>query len=396
MSIIRQHCNHERIVSCCEALIADPVLNLCYYGELSQYIVYKEDNSIPTAGVNVTSTMNFYFNSKFLNELSQQECNFVVLHEFFHILYNHGGRSKKCLSHNLANIAQDMIINSVIKKDLIANQKRNFFAMPQKPDKDGVVKDFGYSVPDEYKGEWIFEELYEWLKEQNQDAKDKGKPEPYPDGYSFDVHMEDGVPEEAREQMVKDLIEGLRNRGLVTGNIEETLGKLRKKRINLTSYIKRAVSQIEGTEDVDSFQRPNRRGLPTMGTIKRGSALNVLLDTSGSMHGYFETVLSYIFRDDVIINLIQCDTEVKVIEKVSSKSQLQKLKLQGLGGTTLQPGLDLVKEKYGKTNTLILTDGCCDTLDTSGMQKVLIITCEKEAPLHANSTNVKQIVVTKN
>lgn len=386
--------NHEKIMGCNEQLIADPVLNLPFYGEFSQYIVYKEDKSMPTAGVNMSSVMNFYYNPEFFNGMTQQEANFVCLHEFFHLLYSHNSRGKKCLSHNLANIAQDMIINSILKKDILSVQKRDFLAIPTKTnEKTGNKESFCYFIPDNYKGEWIFEELYEWLKQQNEDAKSQGKPEPYPDGYSFDVHMADEVPEEVREQIVKDIIEGLRNRGLVSGSVEETLGKLRKKNVNLTPYIKRAISQVEGVMEVESYSRPNRRGLPTYGYLKRGSALNVLLDTSGSMHGYFDTVVSYIFRDDIAVNLIQCDTEVKVVEKFNSKNKLKTMKIRGLGGTTLQPALDLVKEKYSKLNTIILTDGYTDSLNTDGLGKVLVISCGQQVP--TSSTNVKQIIIKK-
>jgi predicted metal-dependent peptidase len=182
---------------------------------------------------------------------------------------------------------------------------------------------------------------------------------------------------------------------LVSGDIEAILNKLRKKRKDYLKEIKSGISQIKGTVKDKTIKRPSRRGyVGIKGTKKIGSIINVLLDTSGSMGGYETKALNYIFRNDIEINLIQCDTIVHAAEKIKSMKQLQKVKVRGGGGTILQPGIDLVKEKYGQYNTLILSDGYTDSLNFSGYKgKVLIISRAHECPIAKSNGKVKQIVI---
>jgi predicted metal-dependent peptidase len=118
------------------------------------------------------------------------------------------------------------------------------------------------------------------------------------------------------------------------------------------------------------------------------------------MGGDFEKVLSYIFQNDIEINMIQCDTEVKSYVLIKQKSELEKMKIQGLGGTALSPGLQYIAndKMLNKNNTVILTDGYCDHLDFTGVKgKVLILSTGTECPtLKNNLSNVKQIIIEKN
>jgi predicted metal-dependent peptidase len=177
-------------------------------------------------------------------------------------------------------------------------------------------------------------------------------------GEFMDQHIPDTIPEELREQMVRDIQERLRNRGLVSGDIEAVLNKLKKKRKDYLKQIKRGISMIKGTVKDKTIKKPSRRGYVGIKGIKKiGSILNVLLDTSGSMGGYETKALNYIFRSDIEVNLIQCDAQVHAVEKIKSMKQLQKVKVRGGGGTVLQPGIDYIKKNYPKYATLVLGDG---------------------------------------
>ncbi len=214
-------------------------------------------------------------------------------------------------------------------------------------------------------------------------------------GEFLDQHIPDTIPEELREQMVRDIQERLRSRGLTSGDIEATLNRLRKKRKDYLKQIKRGISQIKGHVKDRTIKRPSRRGYTGIKGIKKiGSVLNVLLDTSGSMGGYETKALNYIFRSDIEVNLIQCDAQVHAVEKIKSMKQLQTVKVRGGGGTVLQPGIDYIKEKYPRYNTLILSDGYTDSLDFSGYSgKVLIISNARECPISKSNGKVKQIVI---
>lgn len=234
------------------------------------------------------------------------------------------------------------------------------------------------------------ESLDTWSKEQIFQDLENGT------GEYLDKHISDDVPEEMREGMVKDVMERLAARGLSAGNVEQTLNKLRKKRKDYLREIKRAVSNmIFGTIKQKTIVKPNRRGIfGIKGNRKVKTKINCILDTSGSMGGTFERVLSYIYRNDIEVNLIEADTEVKWIETIKSARKLETLKIKGLGGTILTPAVQLVADKFNEYNTCILTDGYCDSLDLSRIKgRVLIISIGVKVPISRSNGKVKQILV---
>jgi len=236
------------------------------------------------------------------------------------------------------------------------------------------------------------ESLDTWSKEQIFQDMENGS------GEYMDKHIGDDVPEEMREAMVKDVMERLAARGLAAGNIEQTLQKLQKKRKDYLKEIKRAVStMIFGTVKQKTIVKPNRRQIAGLkGNRKVKTKINCILDTSGSMGGTFERVLSYIYRNDIEINLIEADTEVKWIENIKNKRKLETMVIKGLGGTILQPAIDLVTDQFNEYNTVVLTDGYCDSLDLSKIKgKVLMISIGVKVPISRSNGKVKQIMVEK-
>lgn len=478
---------------------------LPYYAEFSTFINYYESTNIPTCGVNITKEgMNFYWNRDFVDSLTPQEAMFLLLHEDFHLLFDH---TKRSIFYNkeFANIAQDMIINQIIHDDIVkkfkneGGSRKDIIDVPKSHDEFIMGKDkkpvltpdgnkipnpmFGKNtalfIPKEYKGEAIFENLYEWLKEQHEDYSKRkeqkeqqgggqgpegqqgggeqpdpngqpggsqgqpdpngqgqgqeqgqgqgGQGQPDPNGQpgdgqgqgqgeptdsfgkptygkngqngvecnsldsifdgmekgdqlTLDSHIGDDVQEQSRKSIVNDFMQRLKNRGLVSGEVEAILNKLRKSKKDYLKEIKRTISNhIIGSSKRKSITRPNRRGIEGIkGKKKYKNVVNVILDTSGSMCGDFEKVLSYIFQNDIHINLIQIDTKVNAVESIKNKRELQKVVIKGMGGTVLQPAIDYVasvENRLSTFNNLILTDGYTDTLNFSNIKgKTLILT----------------------
>jgi predicted metal-dependent peptidase len=500
---------HEKLMESIQQMLIDTKVNLPYYGNFNLFITFHERKDIDTCGVNMTAKgMQFYYSSEFLDRMSQKETNFITLHEDFHLLWNHPKRTiTGQYDHKLSNIAQDMIINHIIWEDI----PNNYVEIPKDPN----GRNMALFVPKEYPGKLIFEELYEWLRDekekhdkkkqqnqcstcngtgQKQDSQKGNQPgegqgqgekqdgqgqgekqdgqgqdekqdsqgqgegqgqggkqdghnhgesgEPCPDcqgsgqkgggkgqpkygpygkdpknekgnidtysmdqifddldnnqGQYMDVHMTDEVPEEMRESMVKDAMERLQARGLQAGNVEQTLNKLRKQRKDYLKHIKRSVSNmIFGTKKQKTITKPNRRQLSGLkGNRKIKTKINCILDTSGSMGGTFERVLSYIYRNDIEVNLIEADTEVKWVQAVKSKRKLESIPIKGLGGTVLQPAINYVADNFNEFNTLVLTDGYCDSLDLSKIKgNVLLISIGTEVPITRTNGKVKQIKV---
>ena len=210
------------------------------------------------------------------------------------------------------------------------------------------------------------------------DGMEKGKQ------MTLDSHLDDDVPENARKSIVNDFMQRLKNRGYVSSDVEKILEKLRKTKKDYLKEIKRTISHhVFGATKRKSITRPNRRGIEGIkGKKKYKNVINCILDTSGSMCGDFERVLSFIFQNDIHINLIQIDTEVKMVEDIKTKRDLQKVMIKGMGGTVLQPAINYVtnpKNKLHTYNTTILTDGYTDTLNFSESHgKILILTTSQK------------------
>lgn len=476
---------HENLLKGIQTMLVNPLIDLPYYGEFNLHVNFSESESIKTCAVNVTSKgMNFFYHSEFLDKLTQKEINFIILHEDFHLLFDHPKRTVSGnYNHKLSNTVQDMIINHIIWEDI----SHDFVEIP----KDENGRNMALFVPKEYDGKLIFEELYEWMSEKkdeydkrkkqdgegnqqgdqndgsdqnenndgggqqdssngqggeqsegsgegngksngqdgNQQSSDKGNGNksddygPYGKGaggqdsvdtYSLDKlfedmdnggsgeyldqHIENEVSDEVKDSMVNEVKDKLQARGLLKGSAEQTLNKLVKKRKDYLKKIKRTISNIIfGGNKTKTIVKRNRRDIDGLkGKRKIKSKINVGLDTSGSMGGTFERVLSYIYQSDIEINFMESDTEVRWVKKIKSKKQIESIPIKGLGGTCLQPMLDHIAENFNDVNNCLLTDGMTDSLDFSRIKgKTLIISVGTKCPIAYDNGKVTQIVVDK-
>lgn len=179
------------------------------------------------------------------------------------------------------------------------------------------------------------------------------------------------LPQEAAAQVIDNIVQAVKNRGVCSGDSEAFLKELRKSRKNYIKDIVARVTDLLGKDKEKSYKRESKYNVEGLrGYVKRNSMINVILDVSGSMCGEFETALSVLFSRNIICNLIQADTEIKNINIIRNNSDLQNLKISGLGGTELQPAIDFISnnKKYNKLSTLIITDGYCDDLDVSKLK----------------------------
>jgi len=408
---------NNKIISSIDIMLSDSILKFQYYGEFCQFINFIEDSFIPTCGVGVNiDGMYYLYNNKFLEKLNQEEVNFVMLHEIFHLLWDHQYRTRRLgYEHELSNVAQDMIINQVIKEDIIERikkdnikDKRNaYFA--QIPKQDGEI--FVLFIPIEYKGKLIYEDLYEWLYEKrkiyNLWKVKKDGPCPISDylrkifdqldmniDISLDKHLPSDIPEEYRKTIIENIKNYLKGRGLESDEIKTILNKLNKSKKDYLKNIKIGINELFGYHKEKSITKRNRRSIEGLKGKKHNVfALNVIIDVSGSMKGYLEKAISYVFQNDLFINLIQCDAKVTSFDIIKSKYEFKKLTIKGLGGTLLQPAIDYISsdKKLNCYNTLILTDGeFSERLNVEKLKKVLIISINRKVKA---SSNAKVIVV---
>jgi predicted metal-dependent peptidase len=422
---------HPKIVTCLDEMMSDMVMKLYYYAEFSQFINFEESKQIERIGVTVTQDgMICYWNRKFIDRTPQKQLNFIIIHEIFHLLFNHPKRTRRGgFNHEFSNISQDMCINQAIYSDFILDDTsfkkeyrhaKDFIELPI--EKDGKV--WVLMMPEEYKGEHSFEDVYEWLMEEKdkydkwmlnkKDVKneDDCPVSPYirsifkkieDDGGGGGDWLDDHLPSDISDEFKKDIIDQvqryLNGRGLLKGNVAITLGKLQKSKKDHLNEIKTAISSLRGYFKEKSISKRNRRSINGIkGKIKIGFGLNVILDVSGSMGGYFQRALSFVFQSKIVVYLIQCDTEVRKQGNrdylvIKSKKDFKQVEINGLGGTSLQPAIDFIVEnkQLNSLNTLILTDGYTEYLDTSKLKKCLILSVGRECPIRKG--NPRQIFI---
>ena len=353
---------HEKITQAINVM----TFHYGYYSEILLSCIFTEDEKIETAGVRATRRgFEFTYAPSFIDSLNQEQVNYLVIHEAQHILSSHGQRSRDAqLDHELQNIAADMVINSNIDFYSKKDGKTNILEHPTETLP---------LIPEKYTDEKIMEYVYMYLIDNSQTHQEDDGSYTFNGTSSFDKHQEDEVSSDMRDAMVGDLIETIRRRGLGTADFETQLLELRKPSVNYLNKIKSAIANAVGINKTKTWFKPSRRTEFSKGTKKEKSAINVLLDTSGSMSGNFEHVLSYVFHNGIEINLVQCDTEVKDVKKIRSKEQLKKVTVKGMGGTEMSKAIEYIVKNLNGYPTIFLTDGIIESIDLAGIKKDFMI-----------------------
>lgn len=429
---------HPRIEKAIISLLQPYELHF-YFFFLQRIQFLDWTNKIPTMCATVVGMrLTICYNVNFVEELNDNELRFLLLHELKHHLLHHLERGKS-FHPEKANIAMDMIINHLIVTHY--HKMRNGFVISEMPvftqekcqemiakvkslrelsvkEEQEIMalvgKPTGCVLDPNYKGELAFEPLYHWLMEEHDKSKTGESHQLSPDTKTMldnadirdmmmDVHIKlDEVGEDIKKQLVEDSVakarlEVTKTRGSVPGDVEEVLKLLLKApRKNNIKILKRSLSAIKGRTKERTWKKQNRRLEGIKGRFGTANQINAGLDVSGSMWGTFDIVLSEIFKDGYEVNLVQIDTQVQKVEKITNKNQLKNFKMKGGGGTCLQPFVDHVmdkKNKLSKYATVLLTDGYCDHLDFKGSRQQFLILTTGDLVQYKNGPCVRQIKI---
>lgn len=368
------------------------------------------------------NTVSFIYDNKGVAEkLDKDGLRFVLLHESYHLFLGHLTRLKG-LNMNIANIAADICCNELIKNEYNSN----------------LILEDALTLNDipEYKGKIVFEDIYEYIKDKDNeknsgDSDSKGgnssdsdsKDENSGDSDSKDRSSDKGGSSSDKSEsssdkgrssgpfsdrlkdylsgkkeypkhkelndfekaFIEELINSLRNRGLLGSKIERLIQISR-------STKKYSISEVlEGEEKFNSSLkrkclRPHRKfyeDIAFKGHIKRQNQINILLDTSGSMSNEILSKLLSKLDLDAKIYIVYCDAKVTGAEYLKSR---KKIKVIGGGGTVLMEGIEyLIDKKMHIYPTFILTDGHTDELDLEKFSSVMILSSEVHPPIKSKS-----------
>ena len=298
--------------------------------------------------------------------LTQYEWIWVLAHEYLHAGLNHGQRQDGRDSF-LWNIACDFAINCWLEELRI-----------------GVRPAIGVMYDPKFKG-WSAERIYEFI---TQNIRMYRKCVTLAGDSQCDmVGSADGVDTDAESFCRGALVQGMfrhqsLGRGTLPADLVETINALEQPTIPWDVQLGRWFDlHVPFPENKRSYMRPSRRQSsapdnPLPRTIvaeefkSNAHTFGVVLDTSGSMSRSLlakalGTIAQYALAHEVPgIRLIFCDAHPYDAGYVRPDDLLYSpIKVQGRGGTQLQPAVELFEELLdfpADAPLLILTDGFTD------------------------------------
>jgi len=247
-----------------------------FFNEFLIRSTYKDSKEIPSIAVSYKDrTIKIYVNINWINKLSDEELEGVLVHEVFHILNKSLERGSGKVA-KLWNLATDIVNNEEILKSSIGGIKLEL------PKNGMFLKDLK-----DFNEELLAEEVYNFLFSQDgqsgqnsQDGQDKN--------LTIDDHsMLDTLSDEHAKILVDEIINDAKshNFGSITSNLENLLKlKLEKNKINLFQEISKEIKKSVQKGKVikrEDWSKINRRGNKLL-PGKRGttSNINVFIDTS--------------------------------------------------------------------------------------------------------------------
>jgi len=336
------------------------LINHGFYGLLLMHMKYGIDEKTPTA---YTDGKRIVFGTDFLNQLSDDELDFVMMHEILHVVLQHCIRGKEFESSRF-NIACDIVVNS----NILHENKMQAASI--------TLKNYGESMHLTPKGDegydYTAEEVYQMLPNKN-----------IPSMVLWDDHAQWGEGEDdtiLEELWVKrfedacetiQIREGSNSRGTLPKFAQRMLEELKKSQIDWRIILNEFVQE----EVVDySFSPPDRRFdespffLPDFnGKEDMVEDILFMIDTSGSMSDEMITVA----YSEVKGAIDQFDGKLKgwlgffdavVVEPIPFESIEEFLVIRpaGGGGTSFHIIFEYVRrhmQDKPPASIIVLTDG---------------------------------------
>lgn len=290
----------EKLVTARIALL----LKKSFFGNLAtRMTLLNADEWCPTAA---TDGRNFYYNSYFVDALSQGETEFLVGHEVLHNVFDHLGRYGN-RDPQLANIAADYAVNQVL---LDENVGTRITTVPILHDYKYKGKSFEEIYDDLYENadKINIEDLLDQLLDEHMDGDDGKDGEG--DGEEGKDHREGGngngekpggngkgkgkpkLTDEERKQIRDEMKEAIlgaahaAGAGNVPAGVKRMIQELTEPKIDWRELLQQ---QIQSTIKSDfSWQRPNRKAWHTdailPGMINEETIdICIAIDMSGSI-----------------------------------------------------------------------------------------------------------------
>ena len=390
----------------CRLLMREP-----FFAALSRRIDKTATTAIPTAGVRVNqerAQFELLYNPEFMAALSDEHKLGVLMHEFYHIIFEHvTGRKPIEGIKRIDNIAMDLAINGLPE---MINKLPNA-ANPGPPMAGGepmqaVIPGESHfaDLPACQTYEWYLEALKKMQEEQEQEeggegGQGEGEPgeggqpgdgDPFGNADSFDSHDDFGETEgtinEIAKERLKDAVkkaaeeaQRASNWGSVSSQMRQEILDRIQSRVDWKKVLRYFVKTSQRADRRSTPRRLNRR-FPKIHPgkrVRRHAKIAISIDQSGSVD---DAMLAAFFAE---LNGLSEIAEFTVIPFDSSvgedkifvwkRGQSRKWERVLCGGTDFNPPTKYVNEN-GFDGHIILTDMCAPKPISSRCQRMWMTT----------------------
>jgi len=378
-----------------------------FFSYLTMHLTFIEQPEIETAGVDMYG--NLYFNSDFINKLTDDQIKGVMAHEVMHCALEHLERGKG-KNHELFNIASDTVINSMLLDDGMSLPENAINPY------NGEITIFGITIKkaSEKTSEEVYDKLYRGLsKKIKKDMKAIKKYLEKNGVKGFDKHIYgngDGKGDKKKngkcdncngtgkvgdkdcpkcngtgnkngkkisdkqvdwKKTLVDACTYARQRGDLPAGMERVVGQLMETYIDWKGLLYRYITnQIP----IDfTWAKPSKRsystGIYLPDTVRESIDVMVAVDTSGSISqkelAEFISEISSICNSfkNVDLTVIDCDCQVNGIHPMRNAQASEVVErigknLKGGGGTSHIPVFDWINKNKPQSKFVIaFTDG---------------------------------------
>jgi len=321
-----------------------------FFGSLMLFAQIEKSKNLPTAA---TDGRKIFFNEEFLNSLSSQEQNALMLHEVLHMALLHVTRRQSRDPH-IWNIAADIVVNDLIERN-------TSFPLPE-----GAITDDRFQ---DKSVEYIYEALLKSKKKYKLLISDILQPsnanndESKKDSNNVTEPLSQEEIDEI-ESFWKDKMEILKNssehqlssgKSSLPAGIEQEISTILEPEVDWRHALWKYVGKTPADFD-DLDRRFIYKGLYLESLLTEAVEVSVCIDTSGSVSDellrQFAGELKGILRSypNVKCSLFFADTNLAGPYEIDRIEQMPKA--VGRGGTSFVPFFDFLK-KNGNENNLL-------------------------------------------
>ena len=325
------------------------------FGNIIANLDFKYTDS-PVPAPAFTDGLCVYYKQEFIDEFTDDEKEFVVAHEIFHIVLSHLFRNLG-RDRDLLNYVEDAIINQLLVRDGLT--------MP-----DGLV-----DVPDalDYSTDELYmkylpklQEIKNWMQSNTYHMELKDLNDILNQMYNKDLQDLMNENSELRNGLLSDFQEELKRSaqyGKQALGLEFPSVKVGKSYPLLSWRKLLEASLVCPSETITSFYEVEMDGVMR----KEGkpdysdSESEIIIDSSGSMDMQKLKVILRECKNILSVSQIRvgfCDTEFYGWKNINCESDIDNLHIIGRGGTDFEKMANSFSSNVD--NKIVLTDGYCD------------------------------------